>query len=273
MGDVRLNGTATVTPSASSVGSSQITDGSIVGDDIADQSIPLAKLSRTGATTGKVLTGNGAGSSPSWETPSSSPTTTRGDMIVRGASADVRLAVGSSGQVLGSNGTDPAWVTPPASSPTTTRGDLIRRGASADERLALGTSGQVLSSNGTDAVWSTPSAPAPAAGDVKTYAVTISATGGASWTSWTAPVAGRIVGVAGCPSTATGGTWRIYGASSGDTSNYSSGTISPANLGQIVFEQGVSASSDSYRVVTASQTKWIYATGGAGQLLITLLVT
>lgn len=39
----------------------------------------------------------------------SSPTTTRGDLIVRGASADQRLAVGASGRVLRSDGTDPAW--------------------------------------------------------------------------------------------------------------------------------------------------------------------
>ena len=34
----------------------------------------------------------------------SSPTTTRGDLIVRGASADERLAIGTAGQVLKVNG-------------------------------------------------------------------------------------------------------------------------------------------------------------------------
>lgn len=37
------------------------------------------------------------------------PTTTRGDMIYRGASADARLAVGTTGLVLQSDGTDPLW--------------------------------------------------------------------------------------------------------------------------------------------------------------------
>jgi hypothetical protein len=37
------------------------------------------------------------------------PTTTRGDIIRRGASADERLAVGTSGYALISDGTDPAW--------------------------------------------------------------------------------------------------------------------------------------------------------------------
>jgi len=38
--------------------------------------------------------------------------TTRGDILVRGASVAQRLAVGTNGQVLTSNGTDPAWATP-----------------------------------------------------------------------------------------------------------------------------------------------------------------
>jgi hypothetical protein len=41
----------------------------------------------------------------------SSPVTTRGDMEYRGAASMSRLAVGSSTQILGSDGTDPAWVT------------------------------------------------------------------------------------------------------------------------------------------------------------------
>lgn len=38
------------------------------------------------------------------------PTTTRGDLIARGASSNGRLAIGTSGYLLSSNGTDPAWV-------------------------------------------------------------------------------------------------------------------------------------------------------------------
>src|ERR1051326_2133839 len=37
------------------------------------------------------------------------PTTTRGDLIVRGASANGRLAIGSANQVLKTDGTDPSW--------------------------------------------------------------------------------------------------------------------------------------------------------------------
>jgi hypothetical protein len=38
-----------------------------------------------------------------------SPTTTRGDMIYRGASADQRLAIGSFGDIMATDGTDPLW--------------------------------------------------------------------------------------------------------------------------------------------------------------------
>lgn len=37
------------------------------------------------------------------------PTTTRGDLVARGASSNQRLALGTSGFLLGSNGTDAAW--------------------------------------------------------------------------------------------------------------------------------------------------------------------
>ena len=40
------------------------------------------------------------------------PTTTRGDIITRGASAPQRLALGSNGAVLSSNGTDAVWLAP-----------------------------------------------------------------------------------------------------------------------------------------------------------------
>ncbi len=83
--------------------------------------------------------------------PYADPLTTRGDIIYRDASATSRLALGTSGQVLKSDGTDAAWSD---ETPITTRGDVVRGDASGKaERLALGTSGQVLTSDGTDAAW------------------------------------------------------------------------------------------------------------------------
>jgi hypothetical protein len=58
---------------------------------------------------GNVLAWDAAGSKWAPTAVSSSPTTTRGDLIRRGASADQRLAIGASGKVLTSDGTDPVW--------------------------------------------------------------------------------------------------------------------------------------------------------------------
>ena len=44
----------------------------------------------------------------------STVTTTRGDLIARGASADERLAVGTIDQILSSDGTDPVWIDDPS---------------------------------------------------------------------------------------------------------------------------------------------------------------
>lgn len=70
------------------------------------------------------------------------PMTTRGDIIIRDSSnATARLAKGSAGRVLTSDGTDVAW----GNGPLTTKGDLIVGGASgALSRLGVGTDGHVL---------------------------------------------------------------------------------------------------------------------------------
>lgn len=67
-------------------------------------------IATTAPTSGQALAWNSGTSQ--WEPTSASAitvTTTRGDLIVRGASADQRLALGTSGQYLRSNGTDPGW--------------------------------------------------------------------------------------------------------------------------------------------------------------------
>lgn len=53
------------------------------------------------------------------------PTTTRGDLIVRGASALARLAVGANQTMLTSNGTDPSWSGSPTLSGTITAQKLV----------------------------------------------------------------------------------------------------------------------------------------------------
>jgi hypothetical protein len=85
------------------------------------------------------------------------PMTTRGDIIVRNASnVTARLAIGSAGKILSSDGTDPSW----GNGPMTTAGDLIVGGASgAPARLAKGSDSQVLTVDATThlLVWATPS--------------------------------------------------------------------------------------------------------------------
>lgn len=76
------------------------------------------------------------------------PMTTEGDIIRGGASgAPTRVAVGASGKVLSSNGTDPVW----GDGPLTTKGDLIAGGASgAISRLGVGTNGDVLTADSSE---------------------------------------------------------------------------------------------------------------------------
>jgi hypothetical protein len=56
----------------------------------------------------QVLQTDGSGEL-SWATVASTVTTTRGDLIKRGAAADERLAIGTASYVLKSDGTDPSW--------------------------------------------------------------------------------------------------------------------------------------------------------------------
>ena len=68
--------------------------------------------------------------------PSTSPTTTEGDIIVRGATEDVRLPIGTADQILISNGTTLVYGDLPISLPNQT-----------------GETGNYLYTNGTDASW------------------------------------------------------------------------------------------------------------------------
>lgn len=56
------------------------------------------------------------------------PTTTRGDLISRGASAIGRLALGAASTVLSSNGTDPAWTAAPTVTGESTAQDFKATG-------------------------------------------------------------------------------------------------------------------------------------------------
>ena len=67
-----------------------------------------------------------------------SPTTTEGDMIVRGASTDERLPIGNEGEVLRVLSGVVAWGAPPwISSPAATNGQVLRRVAGAWSAVTL----------------------------------------------------------------------------------------------------------------------------------------
>lgn len=72
--------------------------------------------------------------------------TTRGDMVVRGATDPERLAVGGANEVMVSDGTDPGWGV--VYSLLTTQGDMVVRGATAAQRLVAAANGLVLKSKG-----------------------------------------------------------------------------------------------------------------------------
>lgn len=101
-----------------------------------------------------------------------SPVTTLGDMIYRDASNNVRLAIGSAGQIMAVSGGIPAWIANPAAlkaanlsdvasavtsfnniSPVTTLGDMIYRDASNNVRLAIGSAGQIMAVSGGIPAW------------------------------------------------------------------------------------------------------------------------
>lgn len=85
------------------------------------------------------------------------PLTTNGDMIIRSGGSNVRLGIGSAGQVLTVSGGLPSWQSLSLyTDPLTTNGDILRRAGGITTRLAAGTNGQVLTISSGLPVWSTP---------------------------------------------------------------------------------------------------------------------
>jgi hypothetical protein len=140
------------------------TVGAVEIDQAPGAGHPVAlTVPRLGAANG-VAELDAGGKVPVAELPASvllDPTTTRGDLIAHLAGGTGRLALGGSGQVLTSDGTDAVWQTFAAlTNPMTTQDDLIIGGAAgAAARLGKGTSGQVLTVDATSGhlAWDTPS--------------------------------------------------------------------------------------------------------------------
>ena len=92
--------------------------------------------------------------------------TAKGDIIVRGAAAPARLAVGTNGQVIVADDTQPLgvrWAADGPASPLTTKGDVLGF-AAAPDRIPVGADGQVLAANSAVALgveWVAMPAPTP----------------------------------------------------------------------------------------------------------------
>jgi hypothetical protein len=97
---------------------------------------------------GQILTVNQFGF-PDWLDPQGvSPTTTQGDLIIRGATEDERLPIGSTGKVLTSNGTTATWENAPSTVSVTEKGQLQTHDDQNPTSLQVGSDGFILSSNG-----------------------------------------------------------------------------------------------------------------------------
>lgn len=142
-----------------------------------------------------------------------SPVTTRGDLIIRGATNNDRLTIGSGGKVLRSDGVDPSWQTLDAGDigagtllvarggtglGSYTAGDLLyASGSTTLTALAIGASGRFLKSTGSAPSWVKPDFP-----DLSNYA-----TG-----SWTPTLVGStIAGTFTYDATNTGGSYTQIG--------------------------------------------------------------
>jgi hypothetical protein len=93
-----------------------------------------------------------------------SPLTDKGDIFVHDATEDTRLAVGSDGQMLYADSSEPTglrWDVPPSgASPLMAKGDIFGYGA-ADARIPVGSNGQILYADSTQALgvrWDDPPA-------------------------------------------------------------------------------------------------------------------
>ena len=99
------------TPGDDTVSTAKIQSGAVTLAKMASESVDEDNLQISNAgSNGQYLqkqSGNTGGLT--WSTVSTTPTTTRGDIIYRGASADQRLAKGTNGQYLKIGANDPEW--------------------------------------------------------------------------------------------------------------------------------------------------------------------
>lgn len=157
-GLVTQTATDTFTGRTITAGSSKIsvTNGNgVSGNPTVDVAEAQLTLDNIGGTLGIAKGGTGQ-TAQTAAFDALAPTTTKGDIIAHNGSNNIRVAVGTDGQVLAANSANPSglgWAAA-LSNPMTTEGDIIIGGASGSPtRLAIGTNLYILRSNGTTLSW------------------------------------------------------------------------------------------------------------------------
>jgi hypothetical protein len=186
------------------------------------------------------------------------PSQAQGDLMYRGASSWGRLALGTSGQVLQSNGTDAAWATLSTAlddltdvtiTGTEAAGDVLYHTGSNWDRLARGSSGQVLTATGSSINWATPTTGSTTLGGLSDVTITTQAAGDLLYASSASAWGNVAVGSTGDVLTVSGGGLPVWAApSSGATTlgGLSDVTITAAADGDYLRHNG---------------TAWVDATG------------
>ena len=124
------------------------------------QSFDTVNAALNVGTDGQLLSANSAiGIGLEWiDPPAVTPTTTQGDLILRGLTEDERLPIGTNLQLLTSDGTTASWQDAPVSTTLTTKGD-IQTYDTANAALGVGADNEVLfadSSEATGLKWADP---------------------------------------------------------------------------------------------------------------------
>jgi hypothetical protein len=155
------------------------------------------------------------------------PSQAQGDLMYRGASSWGRLALGTNGQVLQSNGTDAAWATLSTALDDLTdvtftgsvaQGDVLYHTGSNWNRLAKGSDGQVLTATATSINWETPTTGSTTLGGLSDVTITSQAAGDLLYASSTSAWDNVAVGSTGDVLTVSGGGLPVWAApSSGAT--------------------------------------------------------